>query len=277
MPQDDKQRDGLAGKQKNLSNEYVRTLPGMVLWGARPFVPPPDRRHRARAFEGAQSPAATSDSSNQQSYSFVQEYPRPHRQYPSTSLPTVEHQMGSSGYDRPTFRDVPSEAYTHQGEPLRARETGCAGVQNTAYQPYPTSVDRRTRRGYQHGDQQSIAGSYSQVPMQAMNAPSTQLVGRSAHIRSTPSHGTSATTGVSSRSHHSSSARAQYVSPYPPPSAQVSASSSADHGFVSSRSASANPAVFYAPASSSVSMKERQAAQNLYDAAEDDHFLEGHF
>ncbi|EED79236.1 predicted protein [Postia placenta Mad-698-R] len=50
-----------------------------------------------------------------------------------------------------------------------------------------------------------------------------------------------------------------------------------DHGFVSSRSASANPAVFYAPASSSVSMKERQAAQNLYDAAEDDHFLEGHF
>lgn len=278
MPQDNQQPDGQAGRPKKPSkNEYVRKLPGMVQWGERSFGYPPDIRYWTRASEGAQSPVATSDSYNQQSYPFVQEYPRPHPQSPSTPLPAVGHQTGPSGYDRRTFGDVPSEAYIHQGEPSRARETGYAGVQNTAYQPYPTSVDRRTRREYQHGDQQSIAGSYSQAPMQAMNAPSTQLVGSSAHVRSPPSHGTSATPGVSSRSHHSSSARAHCVSPYPPPSTQVSASSSTDHGFVSSRSASANPAVFYAPASSSVSMKERQAAQNLYDAAEDDHFLEGHF
>ncbi|EED79220.1 predicted protein [Postia placenta Mad-698-R] len=291
MPQDNQQSDGQAGRPKKPSkNEYVRRLPGVVQWGERPFGHPPDIRHWTRASEGAQSPVATTDSYNQQSYSFVQEYPRPHRQYPSTPSLAVEHQTGPSGYDRRTLRDVPSEAYTHQGEPLRARETGCAGVQNTAYQPYPTSVDRRTRREYQHGDQQSIgtAGPSDECAEHTARRSvcSHQIAAIPWHVCddwcqlafasflfSTGSicFALPATIGPGlsifiCRRVATSIATADYLT-----------SRHTDHGIVSSRSASANPAVFYAPASSSVSMEELQAAQNLYDAVEDDHLLEKYF
>ncbi|KAF9799106.1 hypothetical protein IEO21_10623 [Rhodonia placenta] len=291
MPQDNQQPDGQAGRPKKPSkNEYVRKLPGMVQWGERSFGYPPDIRYWTRASEGAQSPVATSDSYNQQSYPFVQEYPRPHPQSPSTPLPAVGHQTGPSGYDRRTFGDVPSEAYIHQGEPSRARETGYAGVQNTAYQPYPTSVDRRTRREYQHGDQQSIgtAGPSYECPEHA-----ARRVVCSRQIAAIPWHVCDAWGQLAFASFLFSTGSLRFALPatidpglsifiYRRVATSIATadyltSRHTDHGFVSSRSASANPAVFYAPASSSVSMKERQAAQNLYDAAEDDHFLEGHF
>ncbi|EED81233.1 predicted protein [Postia placenta Mad-698-R] len=310
---DNQQPDGQAGRPKKPSkNEYVRKLPGVVQWGERTFGHPPDIRHWTRASEGAQSPVATTDSYNQQSYSFVQEYPRPHRQYPSTPSPAVEHQTGPSGYDRRTLRDVPSEAYTYQGEPLRARETGYAGVQNTAYQPYPTSVDRRTRHEYQHGDQQSM-GTFAPVDglLKSLN------VALSRAILSSPNAGDECAEHTARRSvcSHQIAAIPWHVcddwcqlafasflfstgsicfalpatigavlsififrrvaTSIPTPYDLTCRHT--DHGFVTGRSSSANHSVFYAPASSSVSMEELQAAQNLYDAVENDHLLEEYF
>lgn len=210
-------------------------------------------------------------------YPSSQEYPRAHRQFSSTSLPAIEHQIGSSRYDLPTFHDMPSEVYTHGSGSALGRGTDHARVHHIAYQQ--TLLDRRTNNEYQQGDQQSIAGSHSQVAMQTMNAPSAQLVGRSAHIRSPPSRGTSAATSVSSRASHSS-ARAQYASPYPPPSVQFSAPSYAEHRFASTqlgRSVSTSHSVFHAAASSSGSMDEHEAAHNLSKAAEHDDFLEEYF
>lgn len=99
----------------------------MVQWGARPFGPLPDSRHSTRASEGALDFQTTSDSSTQHSdgtYPSSQEYPRAHRQFSSTSLPAIEHQMGSSRYDLPTFHDMPSEVYTHGSGSALGRGTG---------------------------------------------------------------------------------------------------------------------------------------------------------
>ncbi|EED81210.1 predicted protein [Postia placenta Mad-698-R] len=315
MPQDNQQSDGQAGRPKKPSkNEYVRRLPGVVQWGERTFGHPPDIRHWTRASEGAQSPVATTDSYNQQSYSFVQEYPRPHRQYSSTPLPAVEHQTGPSGYDRRTLRDVPSEAYTYQGEPLRARETGGAMLE---CRTLPTSRTRH-RRIVALAMNINMETNKASVLLDLVDGlPSLPNVAPSRVILSSPNAGDECAEHTARRSvcSHQIAAIPWHVCDdwcqlafasflfstgsicvaLPATigavlsificrrvatsiaTADYLTSRHIDHGFVSSRSASANPAVSYAPASSSVSMKERQAAQNLYDAAEDDHFLEGHF